>query len=231
MKLLIAGFFLAAVYTSASAVADAPQKPPKTAEPARKPAKVAPAPAASGEAIPQLRTAVQLSAITGGKLIPTVVPGSTSPPVAIAPPTQVPPWPFYITILVIVTAGVVNYWLNTRTMRNQTSEATQGRQADHQNKISEYRHAWLQELRDTASELVKAIYQAQSALMRTNLSRDYRDSLSNRDHADVVAKHQAAVLAAAAEERVAMAEMRKHAAKIKLLFKPNDPQAAPFFCS
>jgi len=149
--------------------------------------------------------------------------------VAIAPPTQVPPWPFYITILVVVTAGVVNYWLNTRTMRNQTSEAAQGRQADHQNKVSEYRHAWLQELRDTASELVKAIYQAQSALMRANLSRGYRDSVSNQDHADVVAKHQGAVLAAAAEERVAIAEMRKHAAKIKLMFKPRDPQAAPLF--
>src|SRR5471030_1074040 len=149
MKIQIAGFLLAAVCASASAVADVPLKLSQTEEAARKPANVDPAPAAIGKAIPHSRTTVQPSASTEGKLIPTVVPASTSPQGAVAPPTQVPPWPFYITILVIVSGGIVNYWLSTRTMENQTSEAAQGRQADHQNKISEYRHAWLQELRDT----------------------------------------------------------------------------------
>jgi hypothetical protein len=229
MKIKIASLLLAAVFTSAIAVADASIKRPMMEEPARKLVDQTQSPSNSGTAIPSSRAAAQPGASTEGKFAPTTARSAKSSGEQVQPPIQVPPWPFYITIFVIVTAGLVNYALNVRTMGNQTNEATRGRQADHQNKISEYRHAWLQDLRDTASELVKAIYQAQSALMRSNLSRGYRDSPAHQNDVVAAGKHQEAVLAAAAEERVAVAEMRKYVAKIKLLFKPNDAQAAQLF--
>jgi len=155
-----------------------------------------------------------------------------------APPTkptaeasQTPPSPlsFWITIAVVVTAGIVNYWLNTRTMSNQTQEATKSRQADHQNKVSEYRHAWLQELRNTASELIKAIHDGQSALMRMNLSRDYREAAKQRGDQESVKENHEQVRLGYADERAAASEIHKYVSKIKLMFKPADPQTSKLF--
>ncbi len=139
------------------------------------------------------------------------------------------PLSFWITIVVVVTAGIVNYWLNTRTMRNQTQEATKSRQADHQNKVSEYRHAWLQELRNTASDLIKSIHDGQSALMRTNLSRDYRDGAQQRGDFEAAKEQQQHVAAGYSDERAAASEIYRNISKIKLMFKPVDPQAAKLF--
>lgn len=136
---------------------------------------------------------------------------------------------FYITIAVVVTAGAVNYWLSSRTMGNQSLEATKSRQADHQNKVSEYRHAWLQELRTTASDLIKAIHDGQSALMRTNLSRDYREAAQQRGDPDAAKENHEQVRLGYATEAAAASEIHKYISKIKLMFKPSDPQALKLF--
>lgn len=146
-----------------------------------------------------------------------------------APPAPASPLSFWITIVVVVTAGIVNYWLSSRTMSNQTQEAAKGRQADHQNKVSEYRHAWLQELRNTASDLIKSIHDGQSALMRTNLSRDYRDRAQQQGDFEAAKEQQQHVATGYSDERSAASEIYKNVSKIKLMFKPVEPQAAKLF--
>lgn len=136
---------------------------------------------------------------------------------------------FWITICVVITAGLVNYWLSSRTMQNQTEQAAKGRQADYQNKVSEYRHAWLQELRNTASELIKAIHEAQSTLMQMNLSRDFRDAARQRGDEETAQEKAEQVSSLYANERAIASEIYKHISKIKLMFKKGDQQAVRLF--
>ena len=163
------------------------------------------------------------------KPVPNLTPTPVKPPPV--EPTQASPsnLGFGITIFIVITAGMVNYGLSRRTMRNQTDEATKGRQADHQNKVSEYRHAWLQELRNTASELIKVINEGQSALMRMNLSKDYREAATHRGDQESVQENHEQVRLAYTDERTAASDIHKYVAKIKLMFKKDDPQALKLF--
>lgn len=134
--------------------------------------------------------------------------------------------PFLVTICVVVAASFVNYLVNRKTIQNQEKNSQLGRQADHQNKVSEYRHAWLQEVRNTAAELIKTIYEAQHTLMMWNLTRGYRDKGGSEEQMNEW-KERLPVLYL--KEKEAAAEMYKHTAKLKLLFKKNDQQVAQLF--
>ena len=136
---------------------------------------------------------------------------------------------FWITICVVLTAAVVNYILTNRSIRNQTQLAAMARQADHQNKISEYRHAWLQELRNTAAELVKAIHEAQNTLLQMNLSRDYAKNAVKHEDEEFKIQQRQRVSDLYQKERLIGAEIYKFTSKIKLLFKQDDPKAVALF--
>jgi hypothetical protein len=137
--------------------------------------------------------------------------------------------PFLVTIVVVVAAAAVNYFVNRRTILNQETQSAKSRQAEHQNKISEYRHAWLQELRNTSAEFIKAVYDAQSTLMQWNLSRDYvNDSASYEDEKKFL-EYKAKLPVLYVQEKQAAAELYKYSSKIKLLFKKDDPQVAKLF--
>ena len=136
---------------------------------------------------------------------------------------------FWITFVAVVAGSIVNWRLSNRTMKNQTAEAIKSRQADHQNKVSEYRHAWLQELRNTASELIKVINEGQSALMRLNLAKDYREAALKQGNEVLERENYEQVRLAYTDERVAASEIHKNVAKIKLMFKKNDAQAVSLF--
>lgn len=136
---------------------------------------------------------------------------------------------FWITICVVLTAAVVNFILANQGIRNQTQLAAMARQADHQNKISEYRHSWLQELRNTAAELVKAIHEAQNTLLQMNLSRDYADQAVRHEDEELEAQQRQKASELYQKERLIGAEIYKFTSKIKLLFKHGDPQAAGLF--
>lgn len=134
--------------------------------------------------------------------------------------------PFMVTIFVVVAAAIVNYFVNRKTINNQDKNSRLGRQADHQNTVSEYRHAWLQEVRDTAAELIKTVYEAQHALMMWNLTRGYRDE-GGSDEKMKEWNERLPVLYL--KEKEAAAEMYKYTAKLKLLFKKNDQQVVRLF--
>lgn len=134
--------------------------------------------------------------------------------------------PFLVTICVIVAAALVNYFVNRKTIENQDRHSRLGRQAEHQNKVSEYRHAWLQEVRNTSSELIKTIYEAQNYLMQWNLTRGYRE---NGGTDEQMAEWSERLSVLWKKEKAAAAEMYKYTAKLKLLFKKNDPQVSRLF--
>ena len=62
--------------------------------------------------------------------------------------------PFLITMLIVLVTGFVTYRSNRSSITNQNTN-------EQENKISEFRHHWLQEVRDTASKLVQKIYDIQ----------------------------------------------------------------------
>jgi hypothetical protein len=134
--------------------------------------------------------------------------------------------PFLVTIVIVIAAATVNYFVNRKTINNQDHNARKGRQAEHQNKISEYRHAWLQELRDTAAELIQKIYEAQNYLMQWNLTRERREHGGTDEQ---IAEWTERLVELWKQEKNAAAEMYKYVAKLKLLFKKNDPQVTQLF--
>jgi len=134
--------------------------------------------------------------------------------------------PFLVTICVVVAASIVNYCVNRKTIQNQEKNSQLGRQAEYQNKVSEYRHAWLQEVRNTAAELVKTIYEAQHNLMMWNLTRGYRDNGGSEEQ---VKEWNEQLPVLYLKEKEAAAEMYRYTAKLKLLFKKNDQQVARLF--
>lgn len=137
--------------------------------------------------------------------------------------------PFLVTIVVVVAAAAVNYYVNRRTIDKHEIQSAKARQAEHQNKISEYRHGWLQELRNTAAELVRAIHEAQNTLMQMNLSRDYADQASTHGDEELEAMYRTQVKNLYEREKAVAAEIYKFNSKIKLLFKKGDPKAVQLF--
>lgn len=134
--------------------------------------------------------------------------------------------PFLVTIFIVVAAATVNYFINRKTIENQDNHSRLGRQAEHQNKVSEYRHTWLQEVRNTAAELIKTIYEAQNYLMQWNLTRSYREAGGTEE---MMAEWSERLPILWKQEKAAAAEMHKYTAKLKLLFKKNDPQVLRLF--
>lgn len=58
--------------------------------------------------------------------------------------------PFLLTVTIVLGSAIVTYRVQKK-----------GKEAEHENKISEFRHHWLQELRETASELIKTMHLCQ----------------------------------------------------------------------
>ncbi len=74
--------------------------------------------------------------------------------------------PFLVTICVVVCAATVTYRSNRKsvesqnrlsqaTLEKQTILANEAKDAEHQNKISEFRHQWIQEVRGTSLNYLK----------------------------------------------------------------------------
>jgi hypothetical protein len=77
-----------------------------------------------------------------------------------------------VTISIVVGSALVTYLVNRKAIANQGKQADLSRNAEHENKISEFRHHWLQEVRNTAAELATSIHECQIHLVLTNLARD-----------------------------------------------------------
>ncbi|MEA2120575.1 hypothetical protein [Halovibrio sp. HP20-50] len=133
--------------------------------------------------------------------------------------------PFLVTIVIVLGSAFVTYFISKKNIRTQEEQGGINRKAEHENKISDYRHEWLNNLRNTSSELSKALHLCQMSNLQRNCSIDYRknamssnDTESASEHQKDVAKHYNSFI----ENRASFYQLHS---KVKLFFKPSDPQA------
>lgn len=129
---------------------------------------------------------------------------------------------FWITALIVVAAAVVTYISNRKSVESQNELGRKSRLADHQNKISEFRHGWLQDLRNTSADLVKTLYECRISIILKD--REFGWAAQTAGSAEG-ANHLRNCEAFEAQFLAARSEFYKFHSKLKLLFKPNDADA------
>ena len=93
--------------------------------------------------------------------------------------------PFLVTIVVVICAAVT-YRSNRRSVESQNALAQQNRQDGHQNNISEFRHKWLQEVRETAADICQVIHDFQNFIVQRNIARDNQRDAGRKGDASSV---------------------------------------------
>jgi len=79
--------------------------------------------------------------------------------------------PLLITIAIVCLTAFVNYRSSKKVIETQNETNEKSRKADHENKISEFRHAWIQDLRNSTAELCQIIYELQRLVGLRNIHR------------------------------------------------------------
>ncbi|MCL4410677.1 MAG: hypothetical protein M1356_10300 [Gammaproteobacteria bacterium] len=130
--------------------------------------------------------------------------------------------PFWITALIVVAAAVVTYRSNRKSVESQNELGRKSRLADHQNKISEFRHGWLQDLRNTSADLVKILHECRISMILKDREFGWAGQTSVSAES---ASHLRNCEAFEAQFLAARSEFYKSHSKLKLLFKPNDADA------
>lgn len=128
--------------------------------------------------------------------------------------------PFMITIIIVLCAAGATVWSNLRSIKSN-------RDADHQNKISEFRHHWLQEVRETASELIETIYKCHTHSFDYKVSNAERDLFPNdsdefKKISDDIGNNYDLL-------RVNIAKFHRLHSKLKLFFKKDEPETVELF--
>ena len=130
--------------------------------------------------------------------------------------------PFLITICIIVAAATVTYRSNRKSVESQNQLAEKARSAAHEDKISEFRHSWLQEVRNTSSELSKTLHECRMYYTLKQREFDYSVQMSgtptgNKEHLENCENYESKYIQS-------RAEFYKIHSKLVLLFKPSDSQ-------
>lgn len=137
--------------------------------------------------------------------------------------------PFIITALIVVAAATVTYRSNRSSVASQNSLAQQSRQDDHENKISEFRHQWLQEVRETGSQLCQVVHELHFLSVRRNIAVDNRHEAAKHGDDDALEEFQKEiddVFEPLSEKR---SQYYRLASKLKMLFKQDEPEAKHLF--
>ncbi|CAH1196047.1 conserved hypothetical protein [Vibrio harveyi] len=148
--------------------------------------------------------------------------------------------PFLVTICVVICAATVTYRSNRKSVESQnklsqdalerqTTLANEAKDAEHQDKISEFRHHWLQEVRGTAADLIKVIHECQYFTMVRNLADDRTKELDKIDSELEVKKLYDELKESYDTLMQKRADFYKHNAKLRLLFKNGDTQTKALF--
>ena len=98
--------------------------------------------------------------------------------------------PFLVTITIVLGSALVTFFISRQNIKTQEEQSGINRQAEHENKISEFRHEWLNNLRDTSSELSKCLHLCQMANLQRNFSLDFKKSAATAQDEEAVLKHQ-----------------------------------------
>jgi hypothetical protein len=137
--------------------------------------------------------------------------------------------PFLITIVIVSVAAYVTYRSNRASVEAQNEIASKSRQEEHENKISEFRHHWLQEVRETCSELIQIIHECQYF---TKIQNSYHEQAKNPDKEDneIILENNIAAMKSSFNSLISKrSEFYKKEAKLKLLFKKDDKEVIKVF--
>lgn len=133
--------------------------------------------------------------------------------------------PFLVTIVIVLGSAIVTFFISRKNIKTQEQQSSINRQAEHENKISEFRHEWLNNLRDTSSELSKCLHLCQMTNLQQNCSIDYKKSAVTAQDEDSVLKYQKDINEHYKNYIGHRANFYQLHAKVKLMFKKDDPQA------
>jgi hypothetical protein len=78
--------------------------------------------------------------------------------------------PFIITVCIVAFSAFVTYCISKRNIESQREQSINDRKANHENKVSEFRERWLQDVRNTASLLLSTLYVCQHHNMARSVS-------------------------------------------------------------
>lgn len=137
--------------------------------------------------------------------------------------------PFIITSLIVMGSALVTFCISKKSIKSQQNQSAIDRNAEHENKISEFRHNWLQELRNTSSELSSTLHLCQMHNLANNLSKGYRDSYHKAGYAKDAEMHQRDADKHYERFLSARGEFYKFSSKIRLMFKPQDKKSLQLF--
>lgn len=137
--------------------------------------------------------------------------------------------PFLITIIIVLTAATVNYFSNRNSVDSQNVIATKARNEEHENKISEFRHQWIQEVRETVSHLCQILHELQFNIAQRNIARTNKQDAIMINDEEFVAKFEAEAIKSYNKLIEKRSEYYKVSTKLKLLFKKGDPSTALAF--
>ncbi|OXX63844.1 hypothetical protein [Vibrio sp. V15_P4S5T153] len=133
--------------------------------------------------------------------------------------------PFLVTIAIVLGSAVVTFYISRKDIKTQEEQSAINRQADHENKISHFRHDWLNNLRDTASELAKCLHLCQMSNLQRNCSTEHRNAARTSDDDESYQEHQNKVNTHYSDFIKHRADFYQLHAKIKLFFKADDSNA------
>lgn len=137
--------------------------------------------------------------------------------------------PFLLTVAIVVSAAVVTYRSNRRSVESQNALAQKRREDEHQKKVSEFRHQWLQEVRETASDMCQVIHELQLHIVQRNIARDNYRQAANSGDLSHVEEFSEEISQCAELLKQLRAKYYRLFSKLQLLFKKGDPSTVELF--
>ena len=137
--------------------------------------------------------------------------------------------PFLITICIISLAAFVTYRSNKASISSQNDLATKARREEQENKISEFRHQWLQEVRETSSHLIQIIHDCQYYTKSWNISLEQVKNNTAEASVDSQKNLQKSLESSFDTIIQKRSDFYKYEAKLKLLFKKDEKETKRLF--
>ncbi|WP_346209030.1 hypothetical protein [Aeromonas salmonicida] len=137
--------------------------------------------------------------------------------------------PFIVTAIIVISAATVTYRSNRKSVENQSEQARRSRDAEHENKISEFRHHWLQEVRGAGADLCQVINEIQTLIANRNISDRNKSSAARKGDTASEEDFEAEILEIHSQLLVKRPQYYKCASKLKLCFKREEVQTKELF--
>ncbi len=137
--------------------------------------------------------------------------------------------PFLITIFIVIGGATVTFLSNRKSVESQNKLAINAKEAEHENKVSEFRHQWIQDVRECGADICQLVHDIQFLIVFRNVDKsNFEQAMKNDDTASVKLLGQRIQ-----ENYNQLVETRskyfRTMSKLKLLFKRDEPETTTLF--